>query len=139
MPNWTGRRTAIAAGLPELTRYTLRQIMATRIRTIPRPPGKSVRHGLAITTQVIGRRGGMSTRDADHLKAACRATDAIMTALDKICAKSLWASGTEAGGRLTVIGPVQANGGEFPRASPTIASPWPRIEQPPMRGDGRRY
>ena len=108
MPNWTVRRAAAAAGLPELTRYTLRHFMATRIRAVPGIPVSKEERATWLGHHDPSHRqtSWYEHTDADHLEAACRATDAIMAALDKICAKNLWAPGTEAGGRLTVIEPA---------------------------------
>lgn len=109
MPNWTFKRAAAAAGLPEMTRYTLRHFMATRIRAVAGIPVS--REERATWMGHVDPRYRMTqwyeSWDPEYLDAAMRATDAILTALDSLCKKSLVAPGTVAGGRLTVIGSGQ--------------------------------
>lgn len=104
--NATTKKVAIRAGVPELTPYTIRHFMATRVRAVP---------GIEVTREErsvwLGHtdpRHRMTSwyehQDIDYLESAARATDAIMSALDKLCTKSLWAPGTTARLGLTVIG-----------------------------------
>lgn len=102
----TFRKIAYEAGIPEFVAYGVRHFQATRVRRVS---------GWTVTreerAQWLGHvdRGHRQTEwyekhDPDYLENVAGAIDAIMTELDQHTARSLWAPGSVAGGRLTVVG-----------------------------------
>lgn len=102
----TFRKIATEAGMPEFVLYGFRHFMATRVRRVP---------GWSVTreerAQWLGHvdKGHRQTEwyekhDPDFLENVAGAINAIMSELDQHCARSLWAPGSVAGGRLTVVG-----------------------------------
>lgn len=102
----TIKKVAEKAGVPTLTRYTLRHYMATRIRRVPGiPVEREERAAWMGHTDPDHRTTEQwyESFDPDYLLSCLRATDAIMDALDGLTTRSLFAPGTVRGTRLTVV------------------------------------
>jgi integrase len=103
--NATTRKVAAAAGVPGITPYTIRHFMATKARAMPGFPVSREERAVWLGHSDPAHRQTLwyEHQDMDYLENAAKATDAIMSALDGLCRKSLFAPGIERRGHLTVV------------------------------------
>jgi integrase len=100
------KTVANRAGIPELSRYTLRHYMATRIKRVP-----GIHVDRAERAEWLGHTDQKfrttehwyETWDPEYLINALHATDAIMSMLDALTTRALFAPTAVKGSRLSVV------------------------------------
>lgn len=117
------KTAAKRAGIPKLSRYTLRHYMATRVKRVP---GVNVDRAeraewMGHTDQTFRTtQKWYETWDPEYLANPMRATDAIMSMLDGLTKRELFAPNAVRGTNLTVVINDADNFKEFPQNASRI-------------------